>query len=170
MSPRSGLATTGFLDTFALSRVIHMAGHGSDHAVLRILIEEEELNQKKKFIFRFEEVWAKDDRCEGWIRHLWKEPARSLSHKLSGIQKLKHSFKDLRTGKVTEEIKRIDTLLNDESCWSEEAEGIQKFKSLERQRNKLLKIEETMWRQRSRALWLKDSDRNTKFFHGKVFT
>ncbi|KAL8489657.1 hypothetical protein ACS0TY_025527 [Phlomoides rotata] len=32
----------------------------------------------------------------------------------------------------------------------------------------LLKNEEILWFQRSRALWLKDRDRNTSFFHKKA--
>ncbi|KAL8483302.1 hypothetical protein ACS0TY_026115 [Phlomoides rotata] len=34
--------------------------------------------------------------------------------------------------------------------------------------DELLKLEEIWWFQRSRALWLKDGDRNTPFFHKKA--
>lgn len=119
--PRLG---SDFLDVFPLSRVVHLPRHGSDHVMLRIMIEEEEQQQKKNAIFRFEEVWAKDERCEGCIRNLWREPARSFTQKLSGLQKLKHSFKDLGTGKIAEEVKKIQTLLNEEIRWLGDAEEI----------------------------------------------
>lgn len=42
------------------------------------------------------------------------------------------------------------------------------MQSIEQQLDQILKREETMWYQRSRALWLKDGDRNSFFFHQKA--
>lgn len=39
------------------------------------------------------------------------------------------------------------------------------LKDLQRRKTKLLKQEEMFWRLKSRALWLREGDRNTKFFY-----
>jgi len=40
-----------------------------------------------------------------------------------------------------------------------------RLKNLETERNQLLLIEEEQWRQKSRAIWLKSGNCNTKYFH-----
>ena len=43
-----------------------------------------------------------------------------------------------------------------------DSKGITKCKQ---EINKLLNNEEIQWRQRAKALWLKEGDRNSKYFH-----
>jgi hypothetical protein len=44
----------------------------------------------------------------------------------------------------------------------------QRKKNIERELDRLLKQEEIYWRQRSRINWIKEGDRNTRFFHQKA--
>lgn len=129
---------------FPLARVIHLARFKSDHATICIMIQKECPREKRFRLFKFEEACSKDDRCESLVRQLWNGAAPLIQQMLKSVQVLLHSFKDLRTGEVAKEMKRIESLLKDDRRWSTNVEEINQFKALEKQRDKLLRIEETI--------------------------
>jgi hypothetical protein len=164
------LGTEEFINRFSPIKIVHLPRFGSDHAAVLTCLEipTQWNNRRRKRLFRFEESWTKEDRCEELIRHNWNHRAVSCAKKLEGLKGLGSEFGDHNLGKIKKELTRIEEQMKDQNLWSESAEGLLRFKSLEKQHGEILKRQETMWRQRSRAVWLQDEDRNTKFFHNKA--
>jgi len=130
---------------------------------------------KKKNYFKFENWWLGtagfNDRIkEGWNSFSFKgRPDFVLSCKLKA---LKHKLKDwsrseagnlvIQRKQTLEQLAEMDMILEYRPLTEEESA---KKADLTLELEGLIKNEEVAWRQKSRALWLKEGNRNTKFFH-----
>jgi hypothetical protein len=59
---------------------------------------------------------------------------------------------------------QLKDLFMDTALESDNSDRDLQIKILEAERDKILQAEEEKWRLRSRAIWLKSGDKNTKFF------
>lgn len=80
-----GLATESFINRFSPIKTLHLPRYGSDHAPLLFELEarSNEYQKKRNHIFRFEEAWSKDERCEDLIKEAW---FRSPTHCIRKLQ------------------------------------------------------------------------------------
>ena len=162
------IASISWRLAFPKASVVHLSAIESDHTP--ICLDSNPVESFAHRPFRFEAAWARDPRCYDVIDKAWSsEPRGSEFFRLCNKQE--ETRKALRTwnkevfGKCQN---RINSLMQEiksiQEGDSSVDHGILEGK-LQTELAEWLTRSEMIWRQKSRELWLKHGDKNSKFFH-----
>ena len=163
-----GLATSGWVNMYQEAKVLHEVLEGSDHTMLILETNPSLVPRKKRFIY--DSRWNKVEACHGIVKGTW---CRGFvgSHAFRVTEKLKwvrHGLLEWRQTSGSNSKHRIVTLKEElqhaykspifanNEVWCKEVEL------------KCMLRDERYWRVKSRTQWIKEGDKNTKFFHAQA--
>lgn len=170
------VANEGWCAHFVNRRVFHHDFWGSDHRVLRLVLDNHQLelsNGTRQKSFTFEPFWVGDRECKEVIMAAWPilnqpETIETFETTLAACSADLVTWSKQKYGHVPTQLRNTIKKLALANNGSRSAVNLANIRKLEKERDRLLFLDEEFWRQRSRADWLKGGDRNSKFFHAKA--
>ncbi|KAL2527111.1 Uncharacterized protein Adt_12165 [Abeliophyllum distichum] len=148
----------------------------SDHCP--ILIHCSPPSIKPKSSFRFQSIWCHHEGLLEIVKQNWDTPLTPYSKGLFGffykIKRLKNTLKrwnDEVFGNIFEEIKKAEKEALAKERTYDSVKSPETREEMHRayaNLNNLLSQEEAFWRQKSGIKWLREGDRNSKYFHAVV--
>uniref|UniRef100_A0A2N9G1X1 DUF4283 domain-containing protein n=1 Tax=Fagus sylvatica TaxID=28930 RepID=A0A2N9G1X1_FAGSY len=166
------VANASWCSLFPNALVHHVVVAASDHMGLLVSMDPVQVpnNGRRKKLFQFEHMWVREVGCEDAIQEGWRLQVLG-SPMYSVVQKIKQCRVCLLNWCKTQ-LRVTPRLTASKKARLEQLENLpmDEYQSgevnvLRREVNVLAEKEEIFWRQRSRVSWLKEGDRNTKFYH-----
>jgi hypothetical protein len=152
------------------SEVEHLLTPISDHCPILIQIEKEVRVPRRQPRRQYEILWERESTLSEVMANAWRESGQKqdLADIMTGLDNVMTSlmgWSKKKFGNIVRELekdrRRVEVLMASNA----EQREIRKATDYMQE---LLYREEMLWMQRSQITWLKEGDRNTRFFHQKA--
>lgn len=123
--------------------------------------------------FKFEGFWLQDDSCLGVVTKAWNSVGgfgygQMLFHKIRATRFALRRWNKYVFGNIQMAIRRVKGQLEYFQQAAPTSQNLYAAKQLSLELDEHLRREESLWRQKSREMWLVSSDLNTKFYHAST--